>query len=169
MVRWKDDNKVLSHKIASLETKHLKALSKEGNDNKSQGQDNGRMVWLDLDPSYINEQPDFGGGDSPEQHYPLFEAFKQGLNFLIPHQVIQTLCHQGLDSNWVTTEAAHIKENGPIIRELVQEVTILSQHLAALPLTGPSQPVISTPFPSSAMILEIYWKSMTTYQNYNMK
>ncbi|KAJ9069299.1 hypothetical protein DSO57_1019862 [Entomophthora muscae] len=45
MVRWQDDNKVLSHKIASLETKLFKALSKEG-------QDNGGMDWLDLDPSH---------------------------------------------------------------------------------------------------------------------
>ncbi|KAJ9090618.1 hypothetical protein DSO57_1000469 [Entomophthora muscae] len=51
--RWRDDNKVLSHKIASLETKLLEALSKEGNDNKSQGQDNGRMDWLDLDLSHF--------------------------------------------------------------------------------------------------------------------
>ncbi|KAJ9072654.1 hypothetical protein DSO57_1025094 [Entomophthora muscae] len=49
MACWQDENKVLSHKIASLETKFFKALSKEGNENKSQGQDNGRMDWLDLD------------------------------------------------------------------------------------------------------------------------
>ncbi|KAJ9089603.1 hypothetical protein DSO57_1011202 [Entomophthora muscae] len=49
MARWRDDNKVLSHKIASLETKLFKALSKEGNGNKIQGQDNDGMDWLDLD------------------------------------------------------------------------------------------------------------------------
>ncbi|KAJ9061683.1 hypothetical protein DSO57_1018244 [Entomophthora muscae] len=51
MARWRDDNKVLSEKIASLEAKLLKALSQEDNSNKSQGQDNGRMDWLGLDPS----------------------------------------------------------------------------------------------------------------------
>ncbi|KAJ9051506.1 hypothetical protein DSO57_1003858 [Entomophthora muscae] len=40
MACWRDDNKVLSHKIASLEAKLLKALSQEGNSNKSQRQDN---------------------------------------------------------------------------------------------------------------------------------
>ncbi|KAJ9088076.1 hypothetical protein DSO57_1026823 [Entomophthora muscae] len=45
MAHWWDDNKVLSEKIASLEAKLLKALSQEGNSNKSQGQDNGRMDW----------------------------------------------------------------------------------------------------------------------------
>ncbi|KAJ9052496.1 hypothetical protein DSO57_1033569 [Entomophthora muscae] len=40
---WRDDNKVLSHKLASLEAKLLKALLQEGNGNKSQRQDNGRM------------------------------------------------------------------------------------------------------------------------------
>ncbi|KAJ9071467.1 hypothetical protein DSO57_1036604 [Entomophthora muscae] len=50
MARWRDDKKMLSHKIASLKTKLFKALSKEGNGNKSQGQDNGGMDWLDLDP-----------------------------------------------------------------------------------------------------------------------
>ncbi|KAJ9089793.1 hypothetical protein DSO57_1009293 [Entomophthora muscae] len=53
MACWQDDNKVLSKKIASLEAKLLKALSQEGNSNKSQGQDNGRMDWLGLDPSHI--------------------------------------------------------------------------------------------------------------------
>ncbi|KAJ9090109.1 hypothetical protein DSO57_1005846 [Entomophthora muscae] len=51
MACWRDDNKALSHKIASLETKLLKASSKDGNSNKSQGQDNGGMDWLDLDLS----------------------------------------------------------------------------------------------------------------------
>ncbi|KAJ9083557.1 hypothetical protein DSO57_1033602 [Entomophthora muscae] len=51
MARWRDDNKVLSKKIASLETKLLEASSQEGNSNKSQGQDNGRMDWLSLDLS----------------------------------------------------------------------------------------------------------------------
>ncbi|KAJ9077423.1 hypothetical protein DSO57_1016877 [Entomophthora muscae] len=37
---WQDDNKVLSHKIASLEAKLLEFLSQEGNGNKRQGQDN---------------------------------------------------------------------------------------------------------------------------------
>ncbi|KAJ9077951.1 hypothetical protein DSO57_1011690 [Entomophthora muscae] len=50
MACWRDDNKVLSHKISSLETKLFEAFSKEGNGNKSQGQDNSRMDWLDLDP-----------------------------------------------------------------------------------------------------------------------
>ncbi|KAJ9080313.1 hypothetical protein DSO57_1026382 [Entomophthora muscae] len=50
MARWRDVNKALSHKIASLEAKLLEALSQEGNVNKSQGQDNGRMDWLGLDP-----------------------------------------------------------------------------------------------------------------------
>ncbi|KAJ9070958.1 hypothetical protein DSO57_1002174 [Entomophthora muscae] len=49
----RDDNKVLSEKIASLEAKLLKALSQEGNSNKSQGQDNGRMDWLSLDLSQL--------------------------------------------------------------------------------------------------------------------
>ncbi|KAJ9072594.1 hypothetical protein DSO57_1025974 [Entomophthora muscae] len=53
MARWRDDNKVLSEKIASLEEKLLKALSQEVNSNKSQGQDNGRMDWLGLDPSQM--------------------------------------------------------------------------------------------------------------------
>ncbi|KAJ9067993.1 hypothetical protein DSO57_1033256 [Entomophthora muscae] len=53
MARWRDDNKVLSKKIASLEAKLLEALSQEGNSNKSQGQDNGRMDWLGLDPSQV--------------------------------------------------------------------------------------------------------------------
>ncbi|KAJ9077688.1 hypothetical protein DSO57_1014310 [Entomophthora muscae] len=52
MAHWQDNNKVLSKKIASLEAKLLKALSQEGNRNKSQGQDNGRMDWLVLDPSH---------------------------------------------------------------------------------------------------------------------
>ncbi|KAJ9070770.1 hypothetical protein DSO57_1004020 [Entomophthora muscae] len=52
MACWRDDNKVLSNKIASLEAKLLKALSQEGNRNKSQGQDNGRMDWLVLDLSH---------------------------------------------------------------------------------------------------------------------
>ncbi|KAJ9081597.1 hypothetical protein DSO57_1012927 [Entomophthora muscae] len=52
MAHWQDDNKVLSHKIASLETKLLENSSKEGNGNKSQGQDNDRMNWLDLDLSH---------------------------------------------------------------------------------------------------------------------
>ncbi|KAJ9074356.1 hypothetical protein DSO57_1007205 [Entomophthora muscae] len=51
MTCWQDDNKVLSKKIASLEAKLFKALSQEGNSNKSQGQDNGRMDWLGLDLS----------------------------------------------------------------------------------------------------------------------
>ncbi|KAJ9067746.1 hypothetical protein DSO57_1036049 [Entomophthora muscae] len=51
MAHWRDNNKVLSDKIASLEVKLLKALSQEGNSNKSQGQDNGRMDWLGLDLS----------------------------------------------------------------------------------------------------------------------
>ncbi|KAJ9054576.1 hypothetical protein DSO57_1012856 [Entomophthora muscae] len=51
MAHWWNDNKVLSNKIASLEEKLLKALSQEGNSNKSQGQDNGRMDWLGLDLS----------------------------------------------------------------------------------------------------------------------
>ncbi|KAJ9085896.1 hypothetical protein DSO57_1009475 [Entomophthora muscae] len=51
MARWQDENKVLSHKIPSLETNLHKASSKEDNGNKSQGQDNGGMDWLDLDPS----------------------------------------------------------------------------------------------------------------------
>ncbi|KAJ9060758.1 hypothetical protein DSO57_1027400 [Entomophthora muscae] len=51
MACWWDDNKVLSHKIAPLEAKLLKALSQEG-------QDNGRMDWLGLDPSH-----------SPLQHW----------------------------------------------------------------------------------------------------
>ncbi|KAJ9072263.1 hypothetical protein DSO57_1029420 [Entomophthora muscae] len=54
MACWRDDNKVLSNKIASLETKLLEALSQEGNSNKSQGQDNGRMDWLGLDPSHVH-------------------------------------------------------------------------------------------------------------------
>ncbi|KAJ9073374.1 hypothetical protein DSO57_1017254 [Entomophthora muscae] len=49
---WRDDNKVLSKKIASVEAKLLKALSQEGNSNKGQGQDNGRMDWLGLDLSH---------------------------------------------------------------------------------------------------------------------
>ncbi|KAJ9082358.1 hypothetical protein DSO57_1005223 [Entomophthora muscae] len=53
MARWWDENKVLSKKIAYLEAKLLEALSQEGNNNKSQGQDNGRMDWLGLDPSHI--------------------------------------------------------------------------------------------------------------------
>ncbi|KAJ9078698.1 hypothetical protein DSO57_1003969 [Entomophthora muscae] len=52
MACWWDDNKVLSHKIASLKIKLFEALSKEGNRNKSQGQDNGGMDWLDLDPPH---------------------------------------------------------------------------------------------------------------------
>ncbi|KAJ9061824.1 hypothetical protein DSO57_1016759 [Entomophthora muscae] len=40
MAYWRDDNRVLSHKIASLEAKLLKALSQEGTGNKSQGQNN---------------------------------------------------------------------------------------------------------------------------------
>ncbi|KAJ9052485.1 hypothetical protein DSO57_1033658 [Entomophthora muscae] len=40
MAHWQDANKALSHIIASLEAKLLKALSQEGNGNKSQGQDN---------------------------------------------------------------------------------------------------------------------------------
>ncbi|KAJ9065657.1 hypothetical protein DSO57_1017230 [Entomophthora muscae] len=51
MACWQDDNKVLSHNIATLEAKLLKALSQEGNDNKSQGQDNSKLDWLDLEPS----------------------------------------------------------------------------------------------------------------------
>ncbi|KAJ9080158.1 hypothetical protein DSO57_1028020 [Entomophthora muscae] len=43
MACWRDDNKALSHKIASLEAMLLKTLSQEGNDNKSQGQDN---AWI---------------------------------------------------------------------------------------------------------------------------
>ncbi|KAJ9072673.1 hypothetical protein DSO57_1024927 [Entomophthora muscae] len=54
MAHWRDDNKVLSEKIASLEEKLLKALSQEGNSNKSQGQDNGRMDWLGLDLSQVH-------------------------------------------------------------------------------------------------------------------
>ncbi|KAJ9059226.1 hypothetical protein DSO57_1004540 [Entomophthora muscae] len=57
MACWRDDNKALSHKIASLETKIFKALSKEGNGNKSQGQDNDGMDWLDLDPSKYGTPP----------------------------------------------------------------------------------------------------------------
>ncbi|KAJ9083798.1 hypothetical protein DSO57_1031080 [Entomophthora muscae] len=53
MACWREDNKALSHKIASLETKLFEALSKEGNGNKSQGQDNGGMDWLDLDPLQV--------------------------------------------------------------------------------------------------------------------
>ncbi|KAJ9081150.1 hypothetical protein DSO57_1017698 [Entomophthora muscae] len=91
---------------------------------------------------------------------PWSKAVERGLNSLVPHQVIQTLCHQGLDSNWIVTVAAYIKENRPVICELVQEVIILSQRLSALPMAGPSQPVIYTPSPSSTMmnrdILELY-------------
>ncbi|KAJ9056785.1 hypothetical protein DSO57_1029504 [Entomophthora muscae] len=54
MACWWDDNKVLSKKIASLEAKLLEAFSQEGNSNKSQGQDNGRMDWLGLDLSHTN-------------------------------------------------------------------------------------------------------------------
>ncbi|KAJ9079671.1 hypothetical protein DSO57_1033022 [Entomophthora muscae] len=49
MACWRDDNKVLSQKIASLESKLLKALSQEDNSNKSQGQDNDGMDCLGLD------------------------------------------------------------------------------------------------------------------------
>ncbi|KAJ9048016.1 hypothetical protein DSO57_1039167 [Entomophthora muscae] len=77
---------------------------------------------------------------------PWSKAAKQGMNSLISHQVIQTFCCQGLDSNWISIVAAHIKENELVIWELVHE--------------GPSQPVISTPSPLSAMmnrdILELY-------------
>ncbi|KAJ9070618.1 hypothetical protein DSO57_1006033 [Entomophthora muscae] len=52
MAHWRDDNKVLSEKIASLEAKLLKALLQEVNSNKSQGQNNGRMELLGLDPSH---------------------------------------------------------------------------------------------------------------------
>ncbi|KAJ9059085.1 hypothetical protein DSO57_1006216 [Entomophthora muscae] len=83
---------------------------------------------------------------------PWSKAVEQGLNSLVPHQVIQTLFYQGLNYIWISTVAAHIKENGPVICELIQEVTILSQRLAVLPLAGPSQPVTTTPSPSSAMI-----------------
>ncbi|KAJ9087220.1 hypothetical protein DSO57_1035307 [Entomophthora muscae] len=75
---------------------------------------------------------------------PWSEAVERGLNSLVPHQVIQTLCHKGLDSNWIAIVAANIKENRPVICELVQEVTILSQRLETLPLAGPRQPVVST-------------------------
>ncbi|KAJ9053838.1 hypothetical protein DSO57_1020431 [Entomophthora muscae] len=51
MACWRDDNKALSHKIASLEAKLLKALSQKGTSNKSQGQDNG------LDPSQLTKKP----------------------------------------------------------------------------------------------------------------
>ncbi|KAJ9082458.1 hypothetical protein DSO57_1004379 [Entomophthora muscae] len=54
MACWRDDNKVLSHKIAFLEAKLLKALSQGGNGNKSQGQYNGKFDWLDLDTSQEN-------------------------------------------------------------------------------------------------------------------
>ncbi|KAJ9085013.1 hypothetical protein DSO57_1018297 [Entomophthora muscae] len=53
MACWQDVNKVLSHKIASLEAKLLKALSQEGNGNKSQWQDNCKFDWLDLDLSQL--------------------------------------------------------------------------------------------------------------------
>ncbi|KAJ9057848.1 hypothetical protein DSO57_1018738 [Entomophthora muscae] len=53
MACWKDDNKALSHKIASLEEKLLKALSQESTSNKSQGQDNSKFDWLDLDLSQV--------------------------------------------------------------------------------------------------------------------
>ncbi|KAJ9066390.1 hypothetical protein DSO57_1009918 [Entomophthora muscae] len=48
MACWRDDNKVLSDNIASLEAKLLKNLPR-----KSQGQNNGRMDWLGLDPSQL--------------------------------------------------------------------------------------------------------------------
>ncbi|KAJ9078411.1 hypothetical protein DSO57_1006825 [Entomophthora muscae] len=51
MACWRDDNKALSKKIASLEAKLLKVLSQEGNGNKSQWQDNGKLDWLNLDLS----------------------------------------------------------------------------------------------------------------------
>ena len=60
MACWRDDNKALSHKTASLEAKLLKALSQEGNGNKSQGQDNGRMDWLGLDLSQGGSAPHLG-------------------------------------------------------------------------------------------------------------
>ncbi|KAJ9072735.1 hypothetical protein DSO57_1024234 [Entomophthora muscae] len=63
----------------------------------------------------------------------------QGLNSLVPHQVVQTLRHQGLDSNRIATVTAHIKENRTVICELVQEVTILRQFSGSTPLDG-SQP-----------------------------
>ncbi|KAJ9082204.1 hypothetical protein DSO57_1006649 [Entomophthora muscae] len=50
MACWQDDNKLLSHKTASLDAKLLKALSQEGSRNKIQGQDNDRIDWLGLDP-----------------------------------------------------------------------------------------------------------------------
>ncbi|KAJ9048628.1 hypothetical protein DSO57_1033039 [Entomophthora muscae] len=50
MAHWRDDNKVLSKKIASLEANLLEALSQENNGNKSQGQDN------DLDPPQGQKQ-----------------------------------------------------------------------------------------------------------------
>ncbi|KAJ9063061.1 hypothetical protein DSO57_1003992 [Entomophthora muscae] len=55
----RDDNKALSHKIASLEAKLLKALSQEDTSNKSQGQDKDldlshppfhKWVWFNIHP-----------------------------------------------------------------------------------------------------------------------
>ncbi|KAJ9054886.1 hypothetical protein DSO57_1009816 [Entomophthora muscae] len=48
---WWDDNKALAHKIASLETKLLEALSQEGSSNKSHRQNDGKLDGLDLDLS----------------------------------------------------------------------------------------------------------------------
>ncbi|KAJ9069970.1 hypothetical protein DSO57_1013261 [Entomophthora muscae] len=48
MAHWWNDNKVLSNKIASLEAKSLKLCPR-----KSQGHDNGKMDWLNLDLSQL--------------------------------------------------------------------------------------------------------------------
>ncbi|KAJ9055341.1 hypothetical protein DSO57_1004858 [Entomophthora muscae] len=52
MARWRDDNNLLSQKIASLEVKLAKDLFHEGSGSKSQpGNDNGKLNWLDLGSS----------------------------------------------------------------------------------------------------------------------
>ncbi|KAJ9074450.1 hypothetical protein DSO57_1006100 [Entomophthora muscae] len=53
MAQWRNGNKLLSHKISSLEENLLEVLSQEDNGKKSQWQDNDKFDWLDMDLSHL--------------------------------------------------------------------------------------------------------------------
>ncbi|KAJ9056559.1 hypothetical protein DSO57_1031775 [Entomophthora muscae] len=59
MAWWRDENKVLTQKIVSLEAKLLEDSSQEDTSNKSQGQDNNKFDWLDLDLSQIPQDHNY--------------------------------------------------------------------------------------------------------------
>ncbi|KAJ9083738.1 hypothetical protein DSO57_1031758 [Entomophthora muscae] len=79
MACWRDDNKVLSHKIASMKAKLLEAFSQKGNGNKIQGQDNDLDLSQEPRPKrqlWEGEQPQGCSRKSQEHsHCQMIQSF----------------------------------------------------------------------------------------------